>query len=112
MDMHRLVTFALTLVMLLTLAGAAAAENGHAYNGSYCKAYVGNQGGQLYHQYNGTYNAGAGLYIACPVVVDEIAQTTGTTQVWVHWTAYGAGDTIGCYLYSLNGNGTARQWLV
>lgn len=108
--MNRMRTLALAVLMLVTLAGVAAAENGHAYNGSYCKPYYGSQAANLYHQYNGTYNASAaGTYISCPVLVDEIVNTTGTTQVWVYWTASAAADTISCSLYSMNGNGTARQ---
>jgi hypothetical protein len=106
----RLLPCVLAALALVTLAGSAAAENGHAYNGSYCNAYFGSQAANFYHQYNGTYNAStAGTYISCPVLVDEIANTTGTTQVWVHWTANAAADTISCYLFSMNGNGTIRQ---
>jgi hypothetical protein len=108
--MKRVLAIALAVLALATLTGSAAAENGHAYNGSYCKPYFGNTAANFYHQYNGTYNAtNSGQYVSCPVLVDEIANTTGTTQVWLYWTASASTDAISCSLYSLNGDGTARQ---
>lgn len=107
--MKQVLLIALVALALATLAGSAAAENAHAYNGSYCKAYFGSQAADFYHQYNGTYNASNGArYIACPVLVDEIANTTGS-RVYVYWTANAATDQLYCNLYSLNENGTIRQ---
>lgn len=84
-----------------------AGENGHAYNGSYCNNYFGSEATQFNHQWDGIRNiSAASRYVSCPVIVDEIANTSGTTQVWVHWT--GAG-TLSCYLNSKNGSGTNRQ---
>lgn len=108
--MKRILALTVAALALTTLAGSAAAENGHAYNGSYCKSYYGSQAANLYHQHNGTRNVStAGTYISCPVLVDEIAQTTGTTQVWVYWTAAAATDTMSCSLFSMNGSGTIRE---
>lgn len=95
---------------LVTIVGSAKAQNGHRYNGSFCKAYAGYQEANLSHQSRGTYNISANtMGITCPVLVDEVGTTTGTYSTWVHWTARSAADTIFCALYSMNGNGSLRQ---
>lgn len=82
------------------------AENGHNYNGSYCGAYYGSDNSKLNRQINGVYNtSSSGVYVSCPVIEDEIDNTSGTQRVWFHTSA--ANTT--CVLYSMNGNGTARQ---
>ena len=89
------------------LTGTASAENGHAYNGSYCNSYYGNQASYFNSQYNGIRNTtNVARYISCPVVVDEIANTSGTTRVYVHYTGSG---TIKCGLYSMYGAGAVKQ---
>jgi hypothetical protein len=109
--MKRALSATLALIAFAVIAGAAAAaENGLAYNGSYCKAYYGTQTGDFNNQYNGIYNLGsAGRYISCPVVVDEVAVVTGTTRVWLYWRANVSTDTISCTLFSMNGDGSVRQ---
>jgi len=108
--MKRALSTALAIVAFAALTGTASAENGHAYNGSYCKTYYGSQSGDFNHQYNGIVNNGtSGRYISCPVLVDEIDATTGTTRVWLNWQTPVASDTISCSLFSMNGNGTIRQ---
>jgi hypothetical protein len=98
---------ALAGIGFIATSGHALAENGHAYNGSYCDNYYGSQASAFDHQFNGIRNAsGAYAYVSCPVVVDEIDNTAGTTQIWVHYTGTG---TISCSFFSMNGNGTIRQ---
>ena len=101
---------ALSLLGSMLFTAQAQAENGHAYNGAFCKAYYGSQTSNFRHQTTGIYNAGAGArYVNCPVVVDEIANLTGTTRVWAHWRAANATDTIRCTLSSRTGPGAAVQ---
>ena len=110
--MQRVLAIALATLALATLAGSATAENAHTYSGSYCKAYVGSQEADLIHAFTGTYNAAsAARFITCPVLVDEVSNTDGTTQVWVHWTANvnAPNDTITCGLTSLDEKGLFRQ---
>lgn len=86
---------------------ASAADNAQTFNGSYCKHYFGSQATAFNHQFNGIYNTTAGpLFVQCPLVVDEVTNTTGTNWVRLHYTG---NNTISCYLYSMNGNGTIRQ---
>ncbi len=100
------------LASLFVLGGSVVsqqvlAENGHAYNGSYCENYMATDAANVAHQYNGLRNTtGNNRYVTCPIAVDEIAVTTGTTQVWLHYT--GAG-TLRCTLNAMNGNGSVRQ---
>jgi len=100
------------LASLYILCGAvlsqqAFAENGHAYNGSYCENYLAGTATSMAHQYNGLRNAsGATQYITCPIAVDEIAVTTGTTRVWLHYTG---GGSISCTMNAMNANGSVRQ---
>ncbi len=83
------------------------AENAHAYNGSYCTNYLASDATDVAHQYNGIRNTtGSSLYVTCPVAVDEIAVTSGTSRVWVHYSGSG---TVNCNLYSMNGNGSINQ---
>lgn len=99
----------ITLVGLgsLALYSHAHAENGHAYNGSYCDNYYGSKVGDFNHQHNGIKNnASSGRYISCPIIVDEIAKTTGTTRVWLYYTGNG---TISCTMFSKNHDGSTRQ---
>ena len=98
---------ALIISAFLSISGNAFAENGHAYNGSYCDNYFGSQADDFNHQYNGIRNkTSTTRVVSCPVLVDEIANTTGTTKVWVHYTGTGA---VSCYLFSMNPNGSASQ---
>ena len=83
-----------------------AADNRQNYNGSYCSSYYGSQATSVGHYYNGAYNgSGAGMYISCPVIVDEASVTTGTNNVWIYTSAAGTS----CTLFSMNGNGTSLQ---
>lgn len=83
------------------------AENAHSYNGSYCTNYIATDSNKVAHQYNGLRNTSAGsLYVTCPVAVDEVAVTTGTSRVWVHYSGTG---TLSCNLYSMNGIGSINQ---
>lgn len=106
------ILFGLAAATLVTLStalpqSALAGENGHAYNGSYCKNYFGSQVGDFNYQTNGIRNLSSSTrYINCPVLVDEIANTSGTTRVWLHYTGNG---TVRCTLQSKNGNGTTKQ---
>lgn len=102
-------TTLITLAALGSFAfyGNAYAENGHAYNGSFCDNYYGSQVGNFNHQHNGIRNnTNSGRYVSCPVIVDEIAKTTGTTRVWLYYSGSGK---ISCSMFSKNGNGTTRQ---
>ena len=83
------------------------AENGHGYNGSYCTNYIATDSAKVAHQYNGLRNASTGtVYVTCPVEVDEVAVTTGTSRVWVHYSGTG---TLSCYMYAMNGDGSTHQ---
>jgi len=105
--MKRLI-FALFLISgWLGVITSVSAENGHAYNGSYCDNYYGSQAGSFNHQHNGIRNNdAAGRYVSCPVIVDEIANTNGTTRVWVHYSGNG---TVRCTMFNKNPNGSTRQ---
>lgn len=101
---------ALFAAAALAVSGYATAENGHAYNGSYCDNYYGSQAGSFDHQHNGIRNAlNSNAYVSCPVLVDEINVTTGTSRVWAHYTGTG---TVRCTMFSKNGNGSTRQSVV
>ncbi|MEM7250220.1 MAG: hypothetical protein AAF493_02280 [Pseudomonadota bacterium] len=94
-------------IALTSMASAVQAENGHAYNGNHCSAWLGSQSGDFSKGPNGLRNNTPGArYVSCPVVVDEIANTTGTTRQYVYYTGNG---TIRCTLQSNNHNGTALQ---
>lgn len=108
--MQRIITIA--CAALIALVGVAVAENSHSYNGGYCKAFFGSDTGDLSAQGQGMFNPTLSTrLITCPVLVDEISNTTGTTKVWLHWKAGAAfpNDTIRCTLMSRNGNGSPRQ---
>ena len=93
---------ALSLLGSMLFTAQAQAENGHAYNGAFCKAYYGSQTSNFRHQTTGIYNAGAGArYVNCPVVVDEIANLTGTTRVWAHWRAANVGSPSAAFASSI-----------
>lgn len=99
----------LAAAALLSLSGTAhaAGENGHAYNGSYCSSYFGTQATHFNNQYNGIRNnQSSGRYVSCPVIVDEISTTTGTTRQWMHFAGTGK---VTCTIYSMNGPGSIRQ---
>lgn len=104
-------TLACSAALVLGTAGAlpevANAENGHSYNGASCTAYYGSQK-TLFDSYTtGIRNAtNAARWVNCPVIVDEIARTTGTTRTWIHVTGKGS---FRCYLISRNGNSGPRQ---
>ncbi len=100
-------TIAAMMITSFGLSGNAMAENGHSYNGSYCKAYNGNQNSFFTHRSNGIRNNSSSTRsIACPVIVDELAKKTGTTRVWLYYTGSG---TVSCTLYNRNGNSVLRQ---
>lgn len=106
--MKNLTLSSIALISAFTAATTTqAADNRQNYNGSYCDAYYGSQVGNINHQYNGAKNTTAsGMYISCPVIVDEASNTTGTNNVWVYWT--GAG-TLSCSLFSMSGSGSSLQ---
>ena len=61
-------TIAIATLIGLSLSFDALAENGHAYNGSYCDAYYGSQAGHFNRQHNGIRNLTAGhRLVSCPV---------------------------------------------
>ncbi|MCH9697565.1 MAG: hypothetical protein K0U68_05630 [Gammaproteobacteria bacterium] len=102
----------LTLFILMmtgiAFASNALAENGHAYNGSFCKSRWASQSSSInFHASGITNNSNGSRQITCPIIVDNIQNTQGTTQVWLHQTGSGR---ISCTLYSKNGNGTTREF--
>ncbi len=106
--MKRMKRIGLTLLSVLGLmmCPSAFAENAHAYSGSYCRASSGQQSGDFSYS-GGTYNRASQVrLVTCPILVDEIAKTSGTTRVWVHFSGSG---NFSCWLYSRNANGTTRQ---
>lgn len=108
--MNLKVLFSLAAVAIFAISGSANAENGHAYNGSYCNPYFGNQSADFNHQWDGLSNTSTGSrWVSCPVVVDEIANLTGTSRIWVRWDDGGAGSTLTCYLYAMNVNADVGQ---
>jgi hypothetical protein len=112
--MIRALATALALVVFSAMAAttAAGAENGHTYHGTSCKAMDPSVSGFLLYATQGIYNNGSGSYwVACPILVDEVSATGGTTRVQVHWTANAAGDTMNCQLFSMSGEGTILQFL-
>jgi hypothetical protein len=111
-SMQRVLAIVLTALALATLAGSATAENGHVYHGSYCKAFSGSQAADFIHGTTGTFNrASEARFVICPVLVDEVDNTDGTTQVWVHWSANvnAPNDTITCGLNSAREDGGTAQ---
>lgn len=97
----------LTCLGLAFVSANASAENAHTYNGSFCKSYIDSQSGDLQA---GTYmqnNSSSTRYVVCPVVVDEISNTGGTSRVYAHVTGSGS---FYCYLYSMNAGGSVRQF--
>lgn len=106
--MKKLVLTSIALVGITAFAQpVVAADNAQTFNGAYCDNYYGSQATAVNHQYNGIYNTtAAGVYVQCPLVVDEVTNVTGTNWVRLHYTG---NNTITCYLYSMNGNGTIRQ---
>ncbi|HVK99752.1 MAG TPA: hypothetical protein VM553_08070 [Dongiaceae bacterium] len=104
--MKKLILASLALFGACAASHVLAADNRQNYNGSYCDAYYGSQANNVNHQYNGIYNGlGGGMYVSCPVIVDEANVTTGTNNVWIHTSAAGTS----CTLFSMNGNGTSAQ---
>ncbi|MDD5266434.1 MAG: hypothetical protein PHO08_04805 [Methylococcales bacterium] len=94
---------------LLAISGNAfAGEDGKAYNGQGCDNYYSGDSAKFDHQYDGIKNVDSfnAHYVSCPIVVDEIANTKGTTQVYVRWSGSG---TLSCYLYSFDVNGAVKQ---
>lgn len=97
---------------LLTMSSNAFANDTHGYNGSYCKAYYGSQAAKFDHLEEGIRNnADYYLMVSCPVLANSVYNTSGTAQVYVHWTGRSSGTvgTVSCFLYSRNGNGTPRE---
>jgi hypothetical protein len=105
--MKRMTLAAITGMAFATLSANTSAENGHTYNGSQCNSFYGSQAGGFDRYGNGIVNkTGSHSLVICPVTVDEVDKTTGTTQIWVHYTGTG---TPSCTFMSMNGNGTVRQ---
>lgn len=108
--MKRVLSIVCAALAVATLAGSVAADNGHLYNGSYCKTYYASTTADLDHLYNGIYNhSNSPRWINCPVLVDEGAHTTGTTLIKVNWKAHDKDDTLVCTFYSLHGDGSILQ---
>lgn len=102
----KILASAMVMGAALASTQVQAADNRQNYNGSYCDAYYGSQVGSVNRQYNGVRNSSAGgVYVACPVIVDEASNTTGTNNVWFHTSTAGTS----CVLRSMNGNGSIRQ---
>lgn len=103
------ITIATATAALISLTSSfnALAGNGHAYNGSYCNPYYGTQSDSFEHRQNGIKNTSSSTkYISCPVIVDEIANTTGTHQTTLHYTGPG---TVSCIMFNQHGIGSTRQ---
>jgi hypothetical protein len=95
------------LASMLSSVNVLAADNRQNFNGSYCDNYYGSDTSVFGHYSNGIYNsASSSKYVSCPVIVDEASVTTGTNNIWVHFTGTG---TVSCYMQSRNGNGSFRQ---
>lgn len=91
---------------LAMMSATASAENALTYNGSYCKPYFGQQSGNfVFANYLKNATSSARL-VTCPVVVDEISVTSGTTRAYAHVSGNGY---YYCLLYSVNRDGTIRQ---
>jgi hypothetical protein len=105
--MKHAINLALAAVGLLAMSGAAMALNQSSYNGSYCSSYFASDAGSFARNLYGIYNrTSKDLWVSCPVIVDEVVNTTGTSTTNVYYSGRG---TIYCRLYSLNYNGRVRQ---
>ena len=94
----------LAAVGLLAMAGNAVAGNGHSYNGSYCDNYFTFDSDRFHKTMTGITNAyNDQRVISCPILVDEVGTTTGTSSIWVHFTGIGR---MVCAPYSNSHSGT------
>jgi hypothetical protein len=98
----------LGVIGLLALSGNAFATDAKAYNGTGCDNYFAADSAQFNHQNDGIKNiSGAGRYVSCPIVVDEIASTAGTQAVYVRWAGTGS---FSCTLLNYDINGVLKQY--
>lgn len=116
--MKRNILSILALVGFISVSGQAVAEDGHSYNGSFCKPRYGNQSADFRYDYNGIYNASSAYrWVNCPIIEDAInadnnAATQGTTRAYLRFTAATTSSRIRCYLYSNKSGGASwLQWV-
>jgi len=84
---------------------AHAADNRVNYNGSYCDAANGSDASKFNKSVAGITNIDStARIITCPVIMDEVTNTTGTWSILVNVSA-----STGCFFVSMNGDGTNRQ---
>lgn len=95
-------------IALVGIFSQAQAENGTLYNGSYCNAFQPTETTDFVRDHSGIKNTSNDeLYISCPVLVDERANTAGTHTTWIHYTG---GGEVECTLASMNQDGTIYQY--
>lgn len=93
------------LATMLLAGSTMAVDDRQNINGGSCDNYFAGQEGDFNHQSNGirnTSNASRSVY--CPITMDEVANTGGTTYVWVRWTGTG---TMSCTIVGWDVNDTS-----
>jgi hypothetical protein len=108
-----LIVMAALVAIAMVSPAFASDDDSKTYNGAFCKPTSTNQGNVEYplEPFVGIRNNnGYTVPIVCPVVVDSVGNTSGTTVVKVFWTALDDNhDRIVCAIKSLNENGSSRQ---
>lgn len=100
-------TVAVLMVASFGLVGNVSAIDAKSYHGSVCGAYYGNQASSFRRQSSGFKNvSNVSRWVGCPVTQDRVANTTGAKDIWVGWTADGAGQKFRCTFFSKRYNGT------
>jgi hypothetical protein len=116
--MARVLSTALALVVFSVIAvtTAAGGENGHTYNGSFCKPMGRVREGpvqEIIYNRDGIENTNSPeippVNIICPILVDEVEPTSGTTRVSVNWSTPNDNSELKCRLFSMTEEGKERQ---
>ena len=110
--MKRFACCIIAIILGVWYAGVCNAEDAHNYNGSFCKPSHGSESGLVEYTPTGIKNvSGRALWINCPVSVDEVSSTKGTSENFVTWTASKSSDRLQCWFSStINGGDSIREY--
>ncbi len=109
--MKRFLICVVAIALGLCAMSVSRADDSHNYNGSFCKPCLGSGSGLVEYTPTGIKNvSGKSLWVNCPVLVDEISSTAGTSENFVVWTANKPTDVLQCWFYStINGGDYLRE---
>ena len=108
-NVNNLLLSAATLVCLASFNGTALGGQ-RVVGGEICSTFYASQAGSLNHNTYGSTNiSGSAIWVTCPIVRDNVSNTTGTSGLWVYITASSSTDTTLCWNYSKGPSGNLIQ---